>query len=311
MALRRAGWGALVLWLVSVVVFFATQTLPGDAARAILGREATPDRLAALRAQLNLDGSPLQQYWEWISGVVQLDFGTSLANGMTVVELLGPRIGNSLILMVGAALVGIPISLVVGAIAAYRRDRAFDGISSLVTLVLAALPEFVLAAALVVLLSTGSLNLLPATSSETPILAHPDQLVLPCLALGLAIAPYIVRMTRATMIEVFESEYVQHARLGGVRERDVVLRHALPNAVGAVAQVAALQLAYLAGGVVVVEYVFSFPGIGTSLVDAVTNRDLPVIQAICLFIAAFYITVNLLADALTALANPRMRTAAR
>jgi peptide/nickel transport system permease protein len=176
--------------------------------------------------------------------------------------------------------------------------------------VLAALPEFVIASGLVILLSTGLWKFLPATSTDTPVADHLNELVLPCLSLGLAIAPYILRMMRAAMIEVFESDYVEHARLSGASERSVVLRHAVPNAIGAVAQVTALQLAYLAGGVVVVEYVFGFPGVGIALVDAVTNRDLPVIQATCLFIALFYIVVNLLADAITGLANPRTRHAA-
>jgi peptide/nickel transport system permease protein len=307
---RRIGTTLLTLWLVSVVVFFATQTLPGDAAHAILGREATPARVAALREQLHLTGSPLEQYWHWLTSVVRLQFGKSLSNGAPVMEFLGGRIGNSLLLMVGAALIGVPIALLVGALSGYRRDGPIDNASSVVTLVLAALPEFVIASGLVILLSTGLWKFLPATSTDTPVADHLNELVLPCLSLGLAIAPYILRMMRAAMIEVFESDYVEHARLSGASERSVVLRHAVPNAIGAVAQVTALQLAYLAGGVVVVEYVFGFPGVGIALVDAVTNRDLPVIQATCLFIALFYIVVNLLADAITGLANPRTRHAA-
>lgn len=310
MMLRKVWTTLLVLWLVSVVVFFATQTLPGDAAQAILGRDATPQRLAALREQLHLSGSPVAQYGHWIASVARLDFGTSLSNGAPVLDYLGGRISNSLILMLGAALVGVPVALLVGAVSAYRRDGAIDNGSSLVTLMVAALPEFVIASGLVVLFSTGMVRLLPATSTDTPVLAHMAQLVLPCVTLGLAIAPYIVRMIRAEMIEVFESDYIEHARLSGVRERSVMLRHAAPNSIGAVAQVTALQLAYLAGGVVVVEYVFGYPGIGTALIDAVTNRDLPVIQATCLFIALFYVAVNLLADAVTGLANPRTRRVA-
>lgn len=203
------------------------------------------------------------------------------------------------------------MALSIGAAAAYWRDSVFDHVAAGVTLVLAALPEFVIATALILLLATGVWRILPATSTASPVLAHPEQLVLPTLTLGLAIAPYIVRMMRAALIDVLESDYVQHARLSGISERRVVLRYALINSLGAVAQVTALQLAYLAGGVVVVEYVFGFPGIGTALVDAVSNRDLPVIQAVCLFIAAFYIVVNLLADGLTALANPRVRHAGK
>lgn len=309
--IRRLLTAVLVLFLVSLGVFLATQILPGDAAQAILGRDATPERLAALRERLQLTGNPVIQYWKWLGSVVMLDFGQSLSSGTLVTELLKPRIINSLILMGGSALIGIPISLFVGVLSAYWRDGILDNATTVVTLVVSALPEFVIATSLILLLATGVWTLLPATSTSMPVLAYPAQLVLPSLSLAIAIAPYIIRMTRATMIEVLESDYVQHARLSGVSERAVVLRHSLINIVGAVAQVVALQLAYLAGGVVVVEFVFGFPGIGTALVDAVSNRDLPVIQALCLFIAASYIAVNLVADALTALANPRVRHAGR
>jgi peptide/nickel transport system permease protein len=198
-----------------------------------------------------------------------------------------------------------------GAATAYWRDGWLDRVVTGVTLVLSALPEFVIATSLILLFATGLWKVLPATSTATQVLAHPTQIVLPAMTLALAIAPYIIRMMRATLIDVLESDYIEHARLSGLSERVVVFRYALINTLGAIAQVAALQLAYLAGGVVVVEFVFGFPGIGTSLVDAVSNRDLPVIQPICLFIAVFYIIVNLIADLLTALANPRVRHAGK
>ncbi len=311
MVFQRLWTGLLVLFMVSVCVFFATQVLPGDAAQAILGRDATPERLEALRQQLQLSGNPIVQYWHWLGSVLQLDFGASLANGRPVADLLGARIGNSLILMGAAALIGIPAALAIGVVTAYWRDGMLDHAVTVVTLVLSALPEFVIATSLILLLATGLLKVLPATSTGSPVLDYPLQMVLPALTLALAIAPYIIRMMRATMIDVLESDYVQHARLSGLSERKVVFRYGLVNALGAIAQVAALQLAYLAGGVVVVEFVFGFPGIGTALVDAVDNRDLPVIQAICLFIAVFYILVNLVADALTAFANPRVRHAGK
>lgn len=311
MVFQRFWTGFLVLFLVSVCVFFATQILPGDAAQAILGRDATPERLEALREQLQLTGNPIVQYWTWLGSVLQFDFGTSLANGRPVADLLGGRIVNSLILMGAAAMTGIPVALLIGVMTAYWRDGVLDHAVTVVTLVLSALPEFVIATSLILLFATGLMKVLPATSTGSPVLSYPLQMVLPALTLALAIAPYIIRMMRATMIDMLESDYVQHARLSGLSERKVVFRYGLVNALGAVAQVAALQLAYLAGGVVVVEYVFGFPGIGTALVDAVGNRDLPVIQAICLFIAVFYILINLVADALTAFANPRVRHAGR
>lgn len=311
---HRLATGLLILFAVSVIVFGATQALPGDAAQAILGREATPERLAALRDQLALDQSLLTQYAVWLRGVVTFDQGDSLASGLPVAELITPRISNSLILMLAAAAIATPIALLLGAWSAVRRDTALDHVTSTFTLVLASLPEFVVGIFLVLLLSTGVFHLFPAVfvaSEPGPIWVDPTQLVLPTLTLVLAVGPYIVRMMRATMLEVLESEYVQQARLKGLPERVVLLRHALPNAIGPVAQVIALQLAWLAGGVVVVEYLFRFPGVGFALVDAVNNRDLPVVQVLSLLIAAVYIAVNLAADVVGLATNPRVRTASR
>jgi peptide/nickel transport system permease protein len=314
LATTRLAFGALVLLAVSVVVFLATQALPGDTAQAILGREATPERLAALRAQLDLDRPLVAQYLSWLGGLVTFHPGNSLANGLPVGEFVAPRIANSLVLMLCAAAISTPLAMLVGTVSARRRDQVFDHATALGTLVLAALPEFVVGIVLVIVFSTGALHLLPAVfvaSGPGPVWTDPRQLVLPTLTLVLAVGPYIVRMMRATMVEVLESEYVQQARLKGLPERTVLLRHALPNAVGPVAQVVALQLAWLAGGVVVVEYLFRYPGVGFALVDAVGNRDLPVVQALALLIAALYIVVNLLADLVSLATNPKVRTAAR
>jgi peptide/nickel transport system permease protein len=313
LVLKRLLFGVVILWAVSVVVFLATQTLPGDAARAILGREATPERLQALRDQLNLGGSPLSQYLSWAGDLLTFDLGTSLSNGSPVAGFIGSRIANSLVLMLAAAAISTPIALFLGTLSAMRRDKTVDHVTGLVTLVLAALPEFVVGMALVLLFATGSLQLFPAVfvGVDGPVWADPNQLVLPTMTLVLAVGPYIVRMMRATMLEVLESEYVQQARLKGLPERTVILRHAMPNAVGPVVQVIALQLAWLTGGVVVVEFLFRYPGIGFALIDAVNNRDLPVIQALTLIIAAVYILVNLVADVIALAANPKVRTAAR
>jgi peptide/nickel transport system permease protein len=314
LVLRRLLVGLVILWAVSLVVFAATQALPGDAARAILGKEATPARLAALRAQLHTDTPVVSQYWHWLSGVVTGRLGNSFASGLPVGQLLVPRMMNSLVLMVTAAIPAGIISVLVGTWTAVRRDRAADHVTAAVTLVLASLPEFVLGILLVLLLSTGAFHLLPAVfvaNRPGPIWEDPSQLILPVLTLVLAVAPYVARMMRATMLEVLESEYVQQARLKGLPERTVLMRHALPNAIGPVLQVMALQLAWMAGGVVLVEYLFRFPGIGSELVDAVNNRDLPVIQSVALLIAAVYIVVNLAADVLGLVANPKVRTADR
>lgn len=309
---KRALFGVFTLWVVSIVVFLATQALPGDAARAILGREATPQRLAALRDQLHLGDSLPSQYIQWLGDIVTLDLGNSLASRESVTALMGPALLNSSILMLCAALIAVPLSILIGTWSALKREGLLDQAVSVVTLVLAALPEFVIGILLVLVFSTGLLHWLPAVVVMTPgdhVWNHPNQLVLPTLTLVLAVAPYIIRMMRATMLEVLESEYVQQARLKGLPERTVIFRHALPNAIGPVAQVIALQLAWLIGGVVLVEFLFRYPGIGFQLTDAVTNRDLPLVQGLVLAIALFYVIVNLLADVITLAANPKVRTA--
>ena len=296
-----------MLWLVSVLIFAATQMLPGDAAQAILGITATPESLAQLRRELNLEGSPLEQYAAWFSSLLHLDFGNSLSNGMPVSEYLLPRITSSLALMLVAAVLGIPLSLLIGAVSGYRRDGAFDHVVSVLTLVLSALPVFVVGSALVLGFSTGGFQLLPAISSQRLSFGNVATWILPSATLALAIAPYLIRMMRGTVIEILESEYVTYAKVRGASNAALLFRHALPNTIGPVAQVSALQLAYLASGAVVVEYLFAYPGVGSALVDAVNNRDLPVVQGICLFVAAFYVVINFCADAVTIAASPRLR----
>ncbi|MDT0304621.1 ABC transporter permease [Streptomonospora wellingtoniae] len=311
--LYRLGYGLLTLFVVSLVVFLATQALPGDAARAILGRDATAERVAVLRDQLNLNDPLALQYGKWVAGVFTLDLGDSFANARPVAEYLGPRVAGSLTLLGLSALLATPIALLLGALSAIRRDRAADHATSMVSLVLASLPEFAVGILLILALSTGWLHLLPPVFAGTAsaVLADPVQLILPVLTLAIAVSPPIVRMMRASMIEVLESEYVQQARLKGLSERVVIWRHAAPNAIGPVAQVIAVQLGWLAGGVVAVEFLFAFPGIGLALMDAISTRDIPVIQAITLLIAAVYIVVNLLADVVGLAANPKVRVSAR
>ncbi len=312
LVLNRVAFGVLVLWAISVIVFVATQALPGDPAQAILGRPDA-ERLAVLREQLNLDEPLMSQYLSWLGNLLTFDLGTSVVNELDVAAQLGPSIGNSLVLMLVAATLSTPIAIAIGTWSALRRDKVADHATTVVTLVLASLPEFVIGIVLVMVFALG-LQVLPAVSipeEGKAAWADPAQLVLPTLTLMLAVGPYIVRMMRATMMEVLESEYVQQARLKGLPERTVLLRHALPNSIGPVVQVIALQLAWLAGGVVVVEFLFAYPGVGKALVDSVANRDLPMIQALSLLIAAVYIVVNLLADLVSLAANPKVRTAAR
>jgi peptide/nickel transport system permease protein len=309
--IRRLALGVLTLWVVSVIIFGATQALPSDPARAILGRNATPESLAALRATLHLDRPVLNQYLSWLGGLLHGDLGTSLAASLPVSTLIHDPVVNSAFLVLCAALVSIPLAIGAGVWAAIHRDRVFDSTSSLVMLGLAALPEFVVAIALVLVFGTVVFQWLPPTVILAPGVGpwtNLKQLILPVVTLSIVVVPYIARFMRASMIEVLESDYVEMARLKGLPERQVVLRHALPNAIVPTIQAIALSLAFLAGGIVAVEFVFNYPGIGAKLVDAVQNRDMPVAQAVSLLIAGVYIGVNLIADVLSILVSPRVRT---
>jgi peptide/nickel transport system permease protein len=314
LVLRRLALALLTLWLVSLLVFAATLALPGDAAQAILGREATPERLAALREQLHLNDSVVTQYVEWLGGILTGDLGTSAATQEPVGELLSGRVGNSLFLVVISAAVAVPLSIMIGVWTAMRRDRSVDHVVSTISLVLASLPEFVIGIALIILFATEVFQVFPAVSLLGPgqrAWDDPEVVVLPAATLVLAVVPYISRIMRGSMVEVLESEYVTMATLKGLPRRTVIWRHAVPNAIVPAIQVTALQLAYLAGGVVLVEFVFSYPGIGAALVEAVANRDMPVVQAVTMLAAGIYVGLNILADVATILVTPKLRTAAR
>jgi peptide/nickel transport system permease protein len=312
--LRRAALGVVTLFLVSLVVFAATQALPGDAARAILGRNATPGSLATLRAQLHLNHSVVSQYAHWLGGVLRGDLGHSLVANEPVTRLIGARIENTAFLMLLAGAISIPLSIVLGSVAARHRDSGFDHATSVLLLALAALPEFVTGIVLVVLLGTTVFQVLPAVSlipPDSPPWHHLRELILPTATLVIAVTPYIARIVRVSMVEVLESDYVEMARLKGLGERTILWRHALPNGIAPAIQVIALNLAYLAGGVVVVEFVFGYPGIGGAFVDAVSNRDVPTVQALSILIAAVYVVLNVVADIATILVSPRLRTSLR
>jgi peptide/nickel transport system permease protein len=312
--LRRIGLGILTLWLVSLVVFAAVIALPGDAATAILGKTATPARVAALREQLHLNESVVTQYLQWLKGILTFDFGNSAATQQPVTQILSDRVANSAFLVFVASIIAIPLSIVLGVWMAMKRDRAVDSVTSTVTLVLAALPEFVIGICLVLIFATGLFHIFPAVSLLAPgekAWEDPQVVVLPAATLILAVVPYISRIMRGSTIEVLESEYVTMARLKGLPERQVIWRHAVPNAIVPAIQVTALQLAWMAGGVVVVESVFQYPGIGAALVDAVGNRDIVVVQTVTMLAAAIYVFLNLAADLATIMVTPRLRTAGR
>jgi peptide/nickel transport system permease protein len=309
--LRRIAFGAITLFVVSVLVFLLTQSL-GDPARAILGRDAQiPEALQAKRLELGLDRPVVNQYFGWLGGIVRGDPGESYTNGKPIIDFIGDRMRNSLFLMFCASIVAIPLSLLIGAYSAVRRDKAFDTGSSYAMLTLAAVPEFVIGTILVVVFSVTFLHVLPAVSAVRGNTEPWDDMagiVLPVVTLTLIVMPYLVRSFRASMVEVLDTEYIETARLNGLSSRTIVWRQALPNTIGSTVQVIALGLAYMGGGVVIVEKVFNYPGIGTALVDAITTHDVPVVQFISILIATLYIVCNTVADVGTIVLTPRLRT---
>jgi peptide/nickel transport system permease protein len=301
----------VLLALVSVLVFGATQVLPGDAASAILGRSATPEQKELYRKQLGLDKPLPVQYWNWISGVAQGDLGTSVASQLPVTTFISQRAGKSLVLALAALLVLLPVSFAFGVWAGVRRDRPVDHVISVASLALIALPEFVTGTLLVAFIAV-TLKLLPPTSiiESGGALSNPKLLVLPVLTLCVTAAPYVIRMVRAGVSEAMSADYVQMARLSGIPERRVVLRHALRNALAPTVQVLTLTVQYLIGGIVIVETVFAYPGLGQGLVQAVVARDIPTVQGVAMLLAAIYIVINIAADLVVVLLIPKLRTAA-
>ncbi len=311
--LRRLGLAVITLWLVSVIVFFATSAL-GDPVRAILGKDfaVSPERVASIRAELHLDDPLLLRYGRWLGGLLSGDPGNSIANGLPVTELLGNQVINSGFLVLVTAVIMIPLSLFLALLGARFRGSWLDNTIQVVTLSLAGIPEFVTGIVLVTVFSTAVIQVLPAVTIVPPGDApwgRPLSLILPVATLVIAVTPYLARILRSNLLETMDSEYVELARLKGIPENTVLIRHALPNTVVPAIQVTALQLAWLVGGVVLVEYLFAYPGIGAALVDAVRNSDFPVVQAVAMLIAAAYIGLNLVADVLSIVFTPRARTA--
>jgi peptide/nickel transport system permease protein len=312
LVVRRSAIGLVTLFVVSVVVFLATEVLPGNAAQAVLGHSATPARIRLLEEQMNLNRPLFDQFWIWISGLLTGRPGNSFANGESVWALVGPRLANSAALVVLAGAIGSVVGVVLGALAALRKDGVFDHISSAISLAVTSLPEFIVALILILVFSTFVFHIFPGVSLLQPgqsAFAQPRLLVLPVATLVLVIVPYILRMMRAAMIEALESDYVEMARLKGLRATRIALVHALPNAIAPTIQVIGLNFLYLAGGIVLVEYIFNYPGIGQGLVNAVDNRDIPTIQFIVLVLAAFYVFMNIVTDVIALLASPRRRIA--
>jgi peptide/nickel transport system permease protein len=321
MVIRRSLLGVMTMVLIAIIVYAATLVLPGDAATAILGQSATPERIAELRQELGLDEPVVSRFLDWAGGAVRGDFGNSLglaapvnsqgeATSASVTSLAGERLGNSAVLVAAAAIVSTFLGVLTGMFAAFRRDGVFDTVASVLALVASALPEFVVAIFVVIVFAINVFTWFPAISVlpvGTSILQEPDKLVLPVLALVIVVTPYVFRMARGAMIEVLDSDYVEYARLKGVSPARIAFHHALPNALAPVIQVVGLNLLYLAGGIVLVEAIFNFPGIGLLLVNAISGRDVPVIQFIVLLLALFYVVLNILTDVAVLLVTPRKR----
>ena len=306
---QRIALGLVLLWAASVLIFVGTQILPGDVAQSILGQAATPVSLANLREELGLNEPPLTRYLNWAGGVLQGDLGTALTNKKDIAEAMGKRLGNTLFLAFWAAVISVPLAVTLGLIAVRYLGRWPDKLISTVTLATVSVPEFLLGYILVYLLSV-KFRLLPSLATINDGMSFGDKLYaisLPVLVLVLVVLGHMMRMTRAAILNVMQSAYIETAELKGLRPISVIAKHAFPNAIAPVVNVVMLNLAYLVVGVVVVEVVFVYPGMGQYLVDHVAKRDVPVVQACGLVFAAIYIGLNIVADVVSILANPRLR----
>ena len=319
--IQRLALGVLTLLIVSMVIFAAVNMLPGDFAESILGQGATPEAVASIRRDLGLDQPVITRYFDWLGGVLQGDLGTSFAQAnfasftgttsgaKTVATQIAPRFANTMFLAAVTAAIAVPFAIILGVLAALYRNSIFDKAANILTLSSISSPEFFLAYVMILFLAV--LNpIFPALSTLYEGMPFDERLtktMLPALVLTLVVTAHMMRMTRAAIINLLASPYIEMARLKGLSPMRVVVRHALPNALAPIINVIALNLAYLITGVVVVEVVFGYNGIGQLFVDSVKNKDVPVVQACCMIFAAAYILLNLTADILSILSNPRMR----
>ena len=314
--IQRLALGFVTLFFVSLIIFSSIELLPGDFGEAVLGQAATEETVAAFRKELGLDQPAYVRYFQWIGSVVQGDLGNSFsgraASGQDrsrpVAELVAPRLWNTLFLAAMAAIISVPLALFLGVTAALYRNTVYDRSVNAATLTTISFPEFFVAYILILLLASlwPVFPSLANVSSDTPFWERVLRCALPALTLTLVIVAHMMRMTRAAIINLLASPYIEMARLKGVSRSGVILKHALPNAWAPIATVIAFNLAYLVVGVVVVEVVFVYPGIGQLMVDAVTTRDIPVVQACALIFAATYIILNLIADIIGIVTNPRL-----
>lgn len=305
---QRVGLGALTLWIVSLIIFAGIHFLPGDIATEMLGQSATPETVAAFRKSLGLDLPVHLRYISWLGGILHGHFGTALASGRDIGELIAPRLFNTLFLALSAALISVPLALLGGIVAALYRNTLIDRAINVVTLASISFPEFFVAYMLILLLAVhaGVLPSLSDVDSTTTILMRLNAVALPAMTLAVVVLAHMMRMTRTSIVNLLGNQYIETARLKGMSEWRVMVRHAFPNALAPIATVIVLNLAYLITGVVVVEVVFVYPGLGQLIVDSVQKRDIPVVQACSLIFAATYVLLNLTADILAIIMNPRL-----
>ena len=307
--LQRLGLSALLLLAVSVLIFAGVEALPGDFATTYLGQSATPQAVANIRSELGLDRPVTTRYFEWLGNALQGDFGTSWASRNSVSEQIGNRLGNSLFLAFFAALISVPLAILLGLLAVHYRNRLPDKIINVISLAAISLPEFFIGYLLILYFAVNfGIATFPATVFEgMGFVERLKAIALPTATLVLVVLAHMMRMTRAAILSVMSSAYMETAELKGLGAFRAIVKHAAPNAIAPNVNVVALNLAYLVVGVVVVEVVFVYPGMGQYMVDAVTVRDMPVVQACGLIFAAIYILLNMAADILAIVANPRLR----
>lgn len=307
-----AGRVALALFsllVVSAIVFAITAVLPGDAAEAQLGQEATPESLAALRHQMGLDVPAPLRFWRWLSGLVAGQPGTSIVSGAPVADMIASRLPNSLLLAGITAAISVPVALILGIASAMWRRSWFDRIVSSGAVAVVSVPEF-LVATLAVLVFAVQLHWLPALSSATSIESVGQMLrmfAMPVLTLCCVTVAQMLRMTRAAVVDQLKAPYIEMVQLKGASPTRMVLAHALPNAIGPIANAVALSLSYLLGGVIIVETIFNYPGIASLMVDGVSQRDMPLVQTCAMLFCAVYLLLVTLADLCSIVANPRLR----
>ena len=310
LVLKRILLGLITLFIVSLITFVGVEVLPGDACTTYLEREAYGAALEACYKRLGLDIPAYERYVSWAIGVIQGDFGYSLSGEMKINDVLGPRVKNSLVLASASILIGIPIALLLGIITALWRDKMPDIIISTFTIFSMTIPEFISATLLILIVAIWlewlpGIVIVPTGASVSELLPN---IILPVIAISMIMTAHMARMVRSSVIQVMASDYVQMAILKGVPYWKMVFKHVLPNALLPAINVVALTIALLLGGVVVTEVVFNYPGLGRLVIESISNRDLPVVQALAIILASIYVIINLIADLLTLMLNPRLKS---